>query len=313
LETKLVVGTAPGTDLLPTNNDFQNSIELIIGSHDMVRFEAWADIAVSAAGSTCWEFCTLGLPSILIDVAENQQVIGRRLSERGIAVHIPAHEAAPKRIAEEIDRLIRSPLLREDMSRRGRDLVDGRGAYRVVGAVRALAIRLRRATQDDCKLLWMWANDPVTRENSFTPAKISWDEHRDWFDKNLASNRSIISIAEESGVPIAAVRLEEKNSGVGEISITVSPEVRGFGLATHLIQKCVDEAARDLSLLEIHAFIKPENMASRRAFEHAGYTLTGTTGVTGFEAVQYVRQVAFNKVSVGALATLVNERSDANL
>jgi RimJ/RimL family protein N-acetyltransferase len=107
--------------------------------------------------------------------------------------------------------------------------------------------------------------------------------------------------------------LEEKNSGVGEISITVSPEVRGFGLATHLIQKCVDEAARDLSLLEIHAFIKPENMASRRAFEHAGYTLTGTTGVTGFEAVQYVRQVAFNKVSVGALATLVNERSDANL
>lgn len=309
LEAKLVVGIAPDKHLLDhSNHGSENSIELVIGRHDMFGFETWADIAVSAAGSTCWEFCALGLPSILIDVAENQRPVAEKLSERGIAVHIPAQEASPKRIAEEIDRLIRSPLIREEMSRRGKDLVDGRGAYRVVGALRALGIRLRRATQDDCSLLWTWANDPVTREKSFRSAKISWDEHRDWFDKSLSNNRSIILIAEESQIPIATVRVEEKKPGVGEISITVSPEVRGFGLATHLIRECVHEAARELSLVEVHALIKPENIASRRAFENADYTLTDTTEVGGVEAVRYIRQIALNKLPVEMAPTLVNER-----
>ena len=308
LDTKLVVGTAPDKDRLGlSKHESESPIELVIGSHDMVRFEAWADIAVSAAGSTCWEFCALGLPSILIDVAENQRAVAEGLSERGIAVHIPAQEANPKRIAEEIDHLIRSPLLREEMCRRGKDLVDGRGAYRVAGALRALGVRLRRATQDDCSLLWTWTNDPVTRGNSFRPANISWDEHRDWFHRTLSNNQSIILIAEESQTPIAVVRVEEKKPGVGEISITVSPEVRGFGLATNLIRECVYEAARELSLVEVHALIKPENIASRRAFENAGYTFSETAGVRGFEAVRYIRHVAF-KPPVEVVRTLVNER-----
>ena len=183
LQAKLVVGTAPDKDLLPPSSyKSEDSIELVVGSHDMVPLEAWADIAVGAAGSTCWEFCALGLPSILIDVVENQRAIAERLSDRGICIHIPFQEATPKRIAQQIDRLIASPLLRDEMSRRGKNLVDGHGAYRVVGAMRALGMRFRRATQKDCELLWKWANDPVTRDNSFSPAKISWDEHRDWFN-----------------------------------------------------------------------------------------------------------------------------------
>jgi len=309
LQAKLVVGTALGKDLLnASSGQSEKSIELIVGSQDMSRFETWADIAVSAAGSTCWEFCALGLPSIVIDVAENQLAIAEMLSEKGIAVHIPAQEASSKRIAEEMDRLIQSSSMREKMSRRGKDLVDGRGAHRVMGALRALGIRLRPVTQEDCGLLWKWANDPVTRENSFTPAKISWDEHQDWFDKKLSDNQSIILIAEEVQVPIAAARLEENKPGVGEISITISPEASGCGLAAHIIRKCGHDAARELGLAEVHALIKPGNIASRRAFENAGYTLIERTEVRGFGAFRYIRRYAFKKLPIEEGATLVNER-----
>ncbi|HEX3104201.1 MAG TPA: UDP-2,4-diacetamido-2,4,6-trideoxy-beta-L-altropyranose hydrolase [Terriglobales bacterium] len=308
LEIKIVVGTAPDKDLLPRSSyESDNSIELVIASHDMVCFEAWADIAVAAAGSTCWEFCALGLPSILIDVAENQRAVAERLNEKGIAVHIPAQEASPTRIAEEIDRLIGSPLLRQEMSRNGKYLVDGRGAYRVVGAMRALGMRFRRATQDDCNLLWKWANDPVTRANSFRPANISWDEHRDWLDRHLAKDRSIIFIAEESQIPVAVLRVEEKDPGVGEISITVSPEARGFGLAHHLIRGCMGRAARELNLREIHAFVKPENTASRRAFETAGYILSETTQIGGFDALRYTRLLVLKDLPVELAPILVSE------
>src|SRR5439155_10508278 len=50
-------------------------IELHTDSSNISELMAWADVAISAAGSTCWEICLLGLPAILIDLAENQRPI----------------------------------------------------------------------------------------------------------------------------------------------------------------------------------------------------------------------------------------------
>src|SRR6185312_4110789 len=138
-------------------------------------------------------------------------------------------------------------------------------------------------------------------------------EHRHWFGEKLLDNRSIFLIAEESRTPIAALRVEERDIGIGEISINVSPEARGFGLASHLIRECVQEAAKQLNLTEVHALVKQENMPSRRAFENAGFALSGITGVRGFQAARYIRQVVLEKPPVEALPALVNEHKRADL
>ncbi len=48
------------------------------------------------------------------------------------------------------------------MSDRGRALVDGRGAERVVSVLKKDSLSIRLAQDEDCKLLWEWANDPVS-------------------------------------------------------------------------------------------------------------------------------------------------------
>ena len=64
------------------------------------------------------------------------------------------------------------------MNKRSEVLVDGGGVGRVLQAVlygaNEEALRLRAASQEDVLLLWQWANDPVTRRNSFVPEPISW-------------------------------------------------------------------------------------------------------------------------------------------
>lgn len=312
LKATVVVGTAPDRDLLDSLARSPGSIELVIGSQDMSRLIAWADIAVSAAGSTCWEFCGLGLPSILIDIAENQRNVAKSLSEGGAAVHVPQEDASSRRIAEEMEALIHSQSRREAMARRGRDLVDGRGAYRVTSALRASGITSRRATQNDCGLLWKWANDPAARGASFSSAQISWDEHREWLRKKLADRRSVLLIAEESRTPIAVIRVEEKKPAIGELSINLAPEARGSGLATHLIRQCGGEAAEELNLVEVHALIKEENAASRRAFENAGYAVIERMQVGGVDAIRYVRSVAPQKFTIAKLPALASERQHAN-
>ncbi len=41
---------------------------------------------------------------------------------------------------------------------------------------------LCKACQDDCNLLFQWANEEVTRKNSFNTAQIKYKDHLKWFD-----------------------------------------------------------------------------------------------------------------------------------
>src|SRR5260370_33362677 len=111
---------------------------------DMPELMAWADIAGSSAGSNCWEICTLGLPSVLLVVAENQQPVAWELGRMGIAIHQSWDEQATREeICGSVRSLLLSSGLRREMSKRGCEMVDGRGAERDVVAMRAESCTLR--------------------------------------------------------------------------------------------------------------------------------------------------------------------------
>jgi len=110
----------------------ENSIELVRDASNMPEQMGWADLAVAGAGSTCLEMCFMGLPALLIDLAENQTPIANEFARRGTAYHLGnSKTVTPDRIGEETRRLLDSAAERSAMSRRGRELVDGAGAGRV--------------------------------------------------------------------------------------------------------------------------------------------------------------------------------------
>lgn len=283
-------------------------IEVVVGAENMAQIGAWADVAISAAGSTCWEFCAIGLPAIIVDTAENQLPLAMSLSQRGIAKHIAFELATPERIAEELEQLAQSPVQREEMSQRGKSLIDGRGALRVVSALRAFEIRFRPAKNDDCAILWRWANDPATRNGSFRSAPIAWNEHCEWFEKSLSDNQTLIMIAEESGHPMATVRMKNEGNGVAQISITMAVEARGKGLAAYLIERGSREAAALMDTIRVQALIKPENIASRRSFERAGYLFVEDTRIGEVAAVKYALAIDRHRCAPEPIAELANER-----
>jgi spore coat polysaccharide biosynthesis predicted glycosyltransferase SpsG len=92
-----------------------------------------ATIAVGAGGATTWERMCLGLPSIVVSVAANQEAAAQDLAEADLQVYLgPAQSvsAADYRRAAEI--LLGDVNRREDLAERGRALVDGRGVDRVI-------------------------------------------------------------------------------------------------------------------------------------------------------------------------------------
>jgi UDP-2,4-diacetamido-2,4,6-trideoxy-beta-L-altropyranose hydrolase len=100
-----------------------------------------ADLVVCAAGSTCWELAHLGIPAITLVVADNQRRLASGLDAAGVVRSLGWFEAVTDSgIAAAIEALRRDGAARAEMSRRGRALVDGRGADRVVEAMRLAAV-----------------------------------------------------------------------------------------------------------------------------------------------------------------------------
>ena len=288
MEVKVVVGGG-NPRLEELKSLAQEHIQFEHDTRGMAELMLWADLAIAAAGSACWELCRLGLPAIVIDAATNQIPVARELHVRGIAHHIPCGEARIDRIAEEANRLMRSPKERSAMSRRGSELVDGKGALRVVAAMKSRDFAVRRAEHRDSRLLWEWANDPLVRQASFSPAPISWNEHSLWFAEKLRDAREMMLICEDAAHdPIGTVRFHAASSYDVEVGITVAPRHRGQNYGAHALSLAVRYFLERKPSARVHAFIKKGNAASVRSFEKVGFTHAGDELIRGNEALHYV-------------------------
>ncbi len=95
-----------------------------------------AELLLCAAGVTAWEALALGVPVVLLKVADNQRVVAEPLLAHGAALDAGwADEGAPARAAELSARLLASPSSREQLVSAGRGLIDGRGVWRVIDAL----------------------------------------------------------------------------------------------------------------------------------------------------------------------------------
>lgn len=109
-------------------------------ARDMAELMLHADLAVGGAGSTAWERCCLGLPTVNLVLADNQRLIGERLAAAGAARTIvvgPRPEDAVARLARELGALVGDEAARVAMAAHASALVDGAGVSRVVARLGA--------------------------------------------------------------------------------------------------------------------------------------------------------------------------------
>jgi UDP-2,4-diacetamido-2,4,6-trideoxy-beta-L-altropyranose hydrolase len=90
-------------------------------------------MAIGAGGSSTWERCALGLPSLVAIVADNQRPMVHDLARLGVISSLgEASELTVAALADSIERLMSDRLVRESMRAKGIQLVDGNGVGRVV-------------------------------------------------------------------------------------------------------------------------------------------------------------------------------------
>ena len=139
LEAVVVVGASNPhfRELESAVRDSQSMIRLVRNVSNMPELMAWANVAVSAGGSTCWELAFMGLPTVVLVLAENQQGIAAGLGKAGVVLNLGWYtEVSIAQVANTLVGLLEDRGLRQQMSQQGRELVDGLGVERMVESLR---------------------------------------------------------------------------------------------------------------------------------------------------------------------------------
>lgn len=111
-------------------------IELRVETDSMSELMAWADLAVAAAGSTCWELAVMGVPTLAVVTADNQRPCAEALARMGIVRNLGDSLALDvSRTASAIGALAGSHEERNSMSFGARKLLDGQGAQNVISVL----------------------------------------------------------------------------------------------------------------------------------------------------------------------------------
>ncbi len=265
-------------------------VDLVVNSSDMPQLMAWADMAVAAGGSTSWELAYFGLPAVFIILASNQEQIARELERRGFGICLGDHSKLDLQLLREaLSRLAADPELRAAFAARGREIVDGLGGERVASLLaREDEIHLRPVSEEDFRLIWDWANDPVTRANSFESAAIPWEQHREWCESKVNNPRCSFWIAANKNLGRVGVVRFDRDDGEATISLSVDPQARGRGYGMEIIKRACDRLFQSSEVNLVRALIKPANKASIKAFERAGFHRDVGIKVKGQPAEQYL-------------------------
>ena len=135
LEAVAVVGAAnPHRSALESEaNQSKIPIRLTYNAGNMPELMEWADLAVCAGGTTCWELAFMGVPALVIILADNQQANAKALEAEGVAVNLGWYSRLfREKIAQKLFEIANHENIRTQMSRRGRFLVDGKGIERIL-------------------------------------------------------------------------------------------------------------------------------------------------------------------------------------
>ena len=109
---------------------------------NMAELMTWADLAITAGGSTCWELACLGLPALILTYSRDQELVAEAMQAAGAAVWMGSGVSIrAEQLRGAIEEIVPDDVRRRQMSQAGRRLVDGRGAERVLSALEEVVNR----------------------------------------------------------------------------------------------------------------------------------------------------------------------------
>ena len=109
--------------------------QVLVGVSDMAQLMADSDLCIGAAGGTAWERCCLGLPTLVLVLADNQLSGAQALEKAGAALLLSATPDMSKVFEMHLSNAASITTQLKKMSLAASAVSDGLGVLRIVDAM----------------------------------------------------------------------------------------------------------------------------------------------------------------------------------
>jgi RimJ/RimL family protein N-acetyltransferase len=242
-----------------------------VQTHQMAALMAKADLAIGAGGTAMWERCCMGLPSICISTADNQEQQVADLMSEGLIVALYKNQDISALIKHALVNLKGDASRLSAMSKSVHEWVDGNGIGKVSGFLFPKDIEIRLANAIDSKNIFSWRNHPTIRNHSLSSSEIEWSEHEKWFANRCGQANHPILIGQIKGKDIGVVRFDIREN-FADVSIYRVPDSGYHGIGKILL--CEAETWLKLNhphVVAVHAVVLQANERSKKLFEKLHY------------------------------------------
>lgn len=107
-------------------------VEVQVNVTDMAKLMADSDLVIGAAGSTSWERCCLGVPTLMVVLADNQKYAAALLEAARAVECVSLHEEVAPQLTVAIAKAKHEQNFLKVMSEHARKIADGDGCARVI-------------------------------------------------------------------------------------------------------------------------------------------------------------------------------------
>jgi UDP-2,4-diacetamido-2,4,6-trideoxy-beta-L-altropyranose hydrolase len=231
-----------------------------IDEKKMIELLKKSDLAIVPSSSILLETISVGCKVISGMYVENQKFIYQYYKTLNLIIDAGKFE---------VDSIKKAVELSFESKFNSIKSIDGFSGQRIKKMFFALNVNLRNLVEKDCQLMFNWANDPDVRNNAFQSENIIWKNHLDWFMDKMNNPNSQIYILERNGVSIGQIRFD-KEKDYWKIDYSIDRNYRGLGMGTNIVKLGIKKIQGELK-----AWVKSNNMASRKVFENLGFRDVG--------------------------------------
>jgi UDP-2,4-diacetamido-2,4,6-trideoxy-beta-L-altropyranose hydrolase len=262
-----------------------------------------ADAAIGAGGVTTWERMCLGLPSVVVSLADNQRPACEALSAAGL-IQYAGHVGSAGRpeIGRALGQLMRNRDRLASLSTRGQALVDGQGASRVADVMvpdaRDGLMRMRQALHragvcpagfDTFRFAWIDACDarrvlalrnmPHVAGMMRSPGAITEQDHRAFLDRYAHLDRyDFVLIDESRDRYVGAFYITHLTSSPQLGKYIGDPGYLGKGIAHQAMLRLLDYCRDQAGLKRLTAITRRDNASNIALNAKLGFTCLDAPG-----------------------------------
>lgn len=279
IEITAVMGaTAPhlkSVERAAQKNKFQVSVKT--GVSNMAELMANADLAIGAAGSTSWERCCLGLPTIQLVIAENQKVIAQALSQVGAVILL-------EQMTDLAEAFNKACAQLKQLSENSAKIADGQGTGRVCGYLSKVYFSESGATlipycvlsPEQSRFVLQMRNHETIRQWMTHQNVISETDHFEFVGSLINRKDRQFFLAKNGDEVIGTVNFTEINAEKqnAEFGIFANPFLYEKGRGKWLMNLAIDYAIHVLKLKYLKLVVFADNKVAIGLYQKFGFIET---------------------------------------